>query len=336
MSYNLKTLIVFDTNSLRSTEADEVAYSFFAFGKPFQLVEQFIIDNKLAEIIHLAVPHWAIEELKDQKQKQYEIDVTKFKQIAIRLSGLPHVGEMSFPEDEFDCATYVDEKASEFLKDKQIQLLELKEDIANNVLQSMMVRVMKNQGHKAPFAHSGKYKDAGFKDNFVWESLMHYEGVSDYDKVIFVCKDGDFNRHCEDEFKGKWKRHIEIEKNEQNVIAELKRDYENFIRNRKVYDFADKEYFKDYLNDILKNLSKIEIEGEELDIENYQVESYCVEVERTADEEGDFESPIIVSIVKIHVNREGKKEQIPVKARTTLADFETLTIEETEFDKDVR
>ena len=325
MSYNLKTLIVFDTNSLRSTEADEVAYSFFTFGKPFQLVEQFIIDNKLAEIIHLAVPHWAIKELKDQKQKQYEIDVTKLKQIATRLSGLPHVGEMSFPEDEFDCATYVEEKASEFLKDKQIQLLELKEDIANNVLQSMMVRVMKNQGHKAPFAHSGKYKDAGFKDNLVWESLMHYEGVSNYDKVIFVCKDGDFNR--------KWKRHIEIEKNEQNVIAELKRDYENFIRNRKVYDFAGKEYFKDYLNGILRDLSKIDVEGEELDIENYTIESFCAEVERTDDSTGDFESPTIVSNVRIHVTRNKEKKQIPIKVFTELEDFETLSIVDTLFDE---
>ena len=56
------------------------------------------------------------------------------------------------------------------------------------------------------------------------------------------------------------------------------------------------------------------------------LESYCAEVERTADEEGDFESPIILSEVKIHVTRGDKKEQIPVKLTTQLSDFVTLDI----------
>src|SRR5690349_23215815 len=47
-------------------------------------------------------------------------------------------------------------------------------------------------------SHSGKYKDAGFKDNVVWESLMHFDGVMDYDKVIFVSKDGDY-KNCRSE-----------------------------------------------------------------------------------------------------------------------------------------
>ena len=34
MAFRLKTLIVFDTNSLRSTDAGEVAFSFFTFGRP--------------------------------------------------------------------------------------------------------------------------------------------------------------------------------------------------------------------------------------------------------------------------------------------------------------
>lgn len=59
---------------------------------------------------------------------------------------------------------------------------------------------------------------------------------------------------------------------------------------------------------------------------NYHVETYCPAIKRTADEEGDFESPIIVSGIKIHVKRKGKKEQVPVKLITQLSDFETLDI----------
>jgi hypothetical protein len=87
MSYKLKTLIVFDTNSLRSTDAGEVAYSFFAFGRPFQVIEEFILEKNLSEDINIAIPTWAIEELKDQKQRQYKTDIVEFKKLAKRLSG---------------------------------------------------------------------------------------------------------------------------------------------------------------------------------------------------------------------------------------------------------
>lgn len=87
MSYKIKTLIVFDTNSLRSTDAGEVAYSFFAFGRPFQEIEKFIIEKNLANDIHIAIPTWAIEELKDQKQRQYKTDIVEFQKLAKRLSG---------------------------------------------------------------------------------------------------------------------------------------------------------------------------------------------------------------------------------------------------------
>lgn len=103
----LMTLIVFDTNSLRSTDAGEVAYSFFEFGKPFQTIEDFINEKSLHENIHLAIPSWAIEELKDQKHRQYKADIDEFKKVSQRLLGLPHMPDLTLPEDEFDCLSYI-------------------------------------------------------------------------------------------------------------------------------------------------------------------------------------------------------------------------------------
>lgn len=148
MAYKLKTLIVFDTNSLRSTEAGEVAYSFFAFGRPYQVIEEYILEKDLSEDIHIAIPTWAIEELKDQKHRQYKTDIIEFQKLAKRLSGMPHIPEIKLPEEEFDCTTYIKEKAEEYLATKQIKLLEIKEELASTVLQSMMVRVMKDQNKK--------------------------------------------------------------------------------------------------------------------------------------------------------------------------------------------
>jgi hypothetical protein len=154
----LKTLIVFDTNALRSTEAGQVAYRFFAFGKPFQLIEEYINTNNLNEYIHLAIPSWAIEELKDQKNRQYLEDVEKYKEITERLFGLPSFQKIPFSQKEFDCRAYIQEKAEEFLATKQLKKLDIKEELASTVLKSMMSRVLKEEKFKKPFAHSGNIK----------------------------------------------------------------------------------------------------------------------------------------------------------------------------------
>ncbi|MFN8116313.1 MAG: PIN domain-containing protein [Bacteroidia bacterium] len=334
MAYKFKTLIVFDTNSLRSTEAGEVAYSFFAFGRPFQVVEDFILEKELTEDIHIAIPTWAIEELKDQKHRQYKTDIVEFQKLAKRLSGMPHIPELALPEEEFDCTTYIQEKAQEYLATKAIKLLEIKEELANTVLQSMMKRVMKDQNKKQPFAHSGKYKDAGFKDNIVWESLMHFEGVTDFDKVIFITKDGDY-ANCEAEFKDKWNRHIAIEKDENNAIAEIQKDYELYISERAIYEFTQTDYFKDYLADLLKKKSEILIEEDTFKIENFKLLDTCTDISRIPPNEHMIESLYVSSQITIYYTANGEKKEQVVTATTSFADEETKEIIETFYDFDL-
>lgn len=336
MSYKLKTIIVFDTNSLRSTEAGEVAYSFFAFGRPFQVIEEFVIEKSLTEDIHIAVPTWAIEELKDQKQRQYKTDIVEFQKLAKRLSGLPHIPEIILPEEEFDCATYVEGKALAYLATKQVRLLEIKEEIANTVLRSMMTRVMKDEGKKKPFAHSGKYyKDAGFKDNIIWESLMNYDGLGEYHKVIFITKDGDY-ANCDVEFKKKWNKHIYITSDENLVLAAIQKDYENYIKERVIYDFAQTEYFTDYLKDELNKMTVIVIEGAEYKIENYTITDICKSVNRLPPNEDEVENLQIYSEINIHFTEESEKKIKVVKATTMLEDDETKGIISTEYDIELK
>lgn len=334
MSYKLKTLIVFDTNSLRSTEAGEVAYSFFAFGRPFQVIEEFIIDKRLTDDIHIAIPTWAIEELKDQKERQYKKDVSDYLKLIERLMGMPGLGRFNLPPENFDCKAYIQDKANEYIKDKSLKLLEIKEEIANTVLRSMMSRVMRDEGKKAPFANLGKntYKDAGFKDNIVWESLMNFEEIKNYDKITFITKDGDFNKHCETEFKTKWERHINILQDENNVLADIQRDYDNYIKERTIHDFAQTEYFADYLKDQLNTMAVIVIEGTEYKIENYAIADICKYVTRLAPNEDEVENLLVSSIIHIHFTKGAEKLVQPVEALTTLWDDETKEIISTEYD----
>ena len=334
MSYKLKTLVVFDTNSLRSTEEGKVAYSFFAFGRPFQVVEEYILEKNLNEDIHIAIPTWAIEELKDQKQRQYKEDIVEFQKLAKRLSGMPHIPVITLPEVEFDSTNFIKEKADEYLASKEIKLLEIKEELANTVLQSMMKRVMKDQNKKQPFAHSGKYKDAGFKDNIVWESLMHFDGVTDFDKVIFLTKDTDYN-NCQVEFKAKWNRHITISSDENNVLVEIQKDYELYINERIIYDFAQTEYFKDYLSDNLKLKTEISFEEENYKIENFKLLDTCTNITRTPPNELMIESLYVTSEIKIFFTANGEKKELIVNATTSFADEETKEIIETFYDNDL-
>lgn len=318
MSFNIKTLIVFDTNSLRSTEAGAVAYSSFEFGRPFHVIEEFVTEQRLATDIHIAIPAWTIEELKDQKQRQYKSDIVEFQKLAKRLSGLPHLPELTLPETEFDCAVYVEEKALNYLSTKNIKLLDIKEELANTVLRNMMTRVMKEENSKSPFAHSGKYKDAGFKDNLVWESLMNYKGVAEYDKVIFLTKDGDY-RNCEVEFREKWERHIAILKDENIVISQLSKDYDNYIEFRKFYDYSEKDYFRLYLQQQLNDKTYIQLE-DDIKIENYKIENYCERVENNINENTQEEEYIIHSKVFIAITRNKNKESVPVDAQILMND----------------
>lgn len=331
----LMTLIVFDTNSLRSTDAGEVAYSFFAFGKPFQVIEEFIIDKNLIGNIHLAIPTWAIEELKDQKHRQYITDIDEFKKVSKRLLGLPHMPDLTLPEDEFDCLSYIQTKAEEFLATKQIQLLEIKPELANTVLQNMMVRVMKDDNMKKPFANTGKYyKDAGFKDNIIWESLLNYDNIAKYDKIIFLTKDGDY-KGCDTEFRRKWNKHITIEKDENSVIVEIERDYALYIAEKEIYEYCQTDYFNDYLFDSLKVKSEININEHNYKIENFEIVDKCNSIERMPPNE-DFEEHIIIySSIKIFFKQGATKKEEVVTSKTTLADDVSLDILDINFEPEL-
>ena len=339
MSYKLKTLVVFDTNALRSTLEGKVAYSFFAFGRPFQVIEEFILEKNLNKDIHIAIPTWAIEELKDQKQVQYNEDIVDFQKLAKRLSGLPHIPVISLPEEEFDCIVFIQEKAVEYLEQKEIKLLGIPEEIANTVLQSMMKRVMKEERIKQPFVHAKKgnktYKDAGFKDNLIWESLLNFQEIINYDKIVFLTQDSDYNSSCSAEFKEKWNKHFTILTDENNVIVEIEKDYELYIKERVIYDFAQTDYFKDYLFDGLKTKTEICFEEANFKIENFEIVDTCTNVERMPPNEDFEENVIIHSSIKIFYSENAEKKQQIIVAKTTLADGETKEISETTFEPEL-
>lgn len=331
----LKTLIVFDTNVLRDMLGKEVAYNSFNFGKTYDELNSFIKENSLENFVTLSVSTMVIEELKNQKKKAYKDDIIALKEIVKRLEGLPHVAENSIiiPDEDFDCSNFVEQNASKYIAENKINTLIYKDEQASSILKNMVQKVVSTDKPKSPFAISGPYKDAGFKDSIIWETLMHFEGVQDYDKIIFLSKDGDYKENCIEDFKGKWNRHIKIEKDKNNVIAEIKRDYGNYIAEHAIYDFAQTDYFKEYLFDCLKVKSEIVFEEANNKILNFEIIDVCKLVDRIPPtQENSDENIVVSSEIKIFFTHKSQKKELLVTAKTILADEESKDIKETTYD----
>lgn len=334
MAYRIKTLIVFDTNVLRDMLGKEVVYNSFTFGKSYNELDTFIKESGLEEYVTLSVSTMVIEELKNQKKRAYKQDIANLKEIVKRLEGLPHIPENSIPipDEDFDCGVFIEQNATAYIAANNVNTLVYKEEHASSILNNMVQKVVTTDKPQSPFAISGPYKDAGFKDGIIWETLMHFDMVLDYDKVIFLSKDGDYKENCLDDFTQKWNRHIKIEKDKNNVIAELKKDYGNYIEEKAIHDFADKEYFRDYLFDQLKVKTEIAINGSNFKIENFVIENPCTLVERMPPTDEEDEYIIINSEIKIYYTEAKQKKQQVVIPQTKLADEESKEIIDTSYD----
>lgn len=285
----------------------------------------------------LAVPRMVIDELKQQKERSYRRDLQKIKEIYRRLEGLPNVGEevLKLPDETYSVGDFIERQATAFIAATRVNILDFDDDDAVSMLKSMLAKVVGQEPIKSPFAKSGNYKDAGFKDNVIWETIMHFKKVTDFDKVIFFTKDGDYKENCISDFKEKWERHIEILKDELSVVAAVEKDYLNYIENRKVYEYAHKDYFLDYIDDLLGRASQVDYEGESITIENYRVTNICKSVIQVSDDEGDFISIEILTEILVFTTFKGDKIEVPVVAKTTLSDLDYMEIEQTTFEPEI-
>ena len=169
----------------------------------------------------------------------------------------------------------------------------------------------------------------------IWETLLNYQEIENYHKVILVTKDEGF-KGCEIEFAAKWNKHFKIISAPEAVNTELGIDYQNYIKERTIHDFAQTEYFIDYLKDELKVKTLIVIEGNEYKIENFAIADSCKNVDRLPPNEDEVENLLVSSIINVHFTQAGKKKVQAVEALTLLEDDETKTIISTEYDIELR
>lgn len=307
-----KTLIVFDTNRLRQVVSDGPAYHTFSFGAEFERLKSFLNDNGLDIAVSLATTRMTLSELLKQKTEQFKSDKDDLRAIIERMSTLPGVnfGTVQLTDAGFDCHSHLSPKVEEFLRLSNVLLIDLPEDKYAAVLKRMLDRSINK---RTPFVKT----DSGFKDVIIWESLLHFDRLAEYDKVYLVSNDGGFDDCCKTEFETEKLKTIVITSSVQMLIENLEDDYENEIEMHKHVQFAGTDYFKDHVNSIASSLATLTINGDECRVTEVRVTNYFDSVEVPSEEDTGV-SVIIVSSATGKALSRGVESTVNIKIKTSL------------------
>lgn len=271
MASERKTLLIFDTNVLRATKENEIAYSSFEFGFPYAKIKSFVDKNGLSDFVELAIPRIVVDELNKQKTNSYLSDIKKLSKIHSRLSHMPNVDQasMKLPDTSFNFPTHVKQLAASYISEKKIRIIELPSDEnLKEFFQKILERALNS---RPPFKSSNNYSDSGFKDALIWESILSYNGIKDFQKIILITRDTGFDENCIDEFEDTLHKDFFIKPSEDLAINELSSIYEDFIENKAIFDFARDAYFRSYLEGQLSIVKFVLVDSQKYPISKFEI-----------------------------------------------------------------
>src|SRR3989337_2210212 len=182
MGSEIKTLIIFDTNFLMINGGKGISYSSFEFNSTFDSIKEFIKLNSLSEKVFLAVPKLAIEELKNRKLFFYTKDSQILENKFLNFSKIQGAS-LIIPKKNPEYERIFEKFFTEYLEKIKIELID---DPPNNCFEAIIFRAIHK---KKPFIVTGENSDYGFKDVVIWESILNYDGIKNYDKIILMTGD---------------------------------------------------------------------------------------------------------------------------------------------------
>lgn len=254
-----RTLILMDTNKVRSILSGSPRYDRFIFGNDFNELKTFVDENNLTDSITFAITEMTLNELMSQKKKVYDSDIVNLNHAISRLRNLENVSipDIVLPDDSFDCIKYLTPKVEAFLQENNIELIKIEQDHKAPVLDILIKKVI---DVKPPFK-SGKNNSSsghGFKDAVIMETLIQSNIKKNFTNVILFTADSDFD-DCEIEIE---EITFKIIKSNRFLIEDLKSNYE-----RKILENKYKEIIQNpYLITNLKQLIASETNSTEDDI----------------------------------------------------------------------
>lgn len=334
MVLTVKTLIIFDTNALihklrsdRKGNVSDVVYDYFEFGSSFKNIEFFINDKDLTNFVELAIPRIVIDEIKKQKVRTYNRDLKNFLEIHQLFTKVPFPNhkELHAPDKDFNYQAHMEQMAEKYLSGKKIRLIDLPDDDhLKEVFQRIIHRAL---DFKPPFNQNGEQ----FKDALIWESILSYKDIKNFDKIILFTADQGFNG-CEEEFQQHLNRYFSIHKDSTNIQAQLERDYAVFIENQSLAKFARTDYFKSHLEQQLER-KVIVIGSETFPITSFNIIDQLDSMDSIINDD-ESEEIIINSRIKIVYTKPDGQEEANTLTISTFLD-ETKTVNDVRFDKEL-
>jgi hypothetical protein len=323
----MKTLVIFDTNKVRSTLSGSPSYGSFEFSSEFNTLKSYIKEKGLSEFVDLAISSVAIQEVLQQKIEQFSEDIQSISQIRSRLSELPGVdfSRVSLPDPSFDCKEHLNPLMASFIRNNEFAVIDIAEEKFGHILKEVLKRAIER---RSPFRIGRNSTDIGFKDVLIWESILNYGNYDNYDKVILFTGDAGFDSECKAEFESRVKKEIVITPSAEFLQSEIEEDYADVIQSKDWRDFVNTDYFKSYFNGELSKLDKITIDSTECKVRELTVVNYLDSIEEP-EEETDWSIAIVTSVKGLAETDRGPKA-VKIKARTYLDD--TKGIQSTDFE----
>lgn len=324
MSFKNKTLIVFDTNFLLINKGKGSDYCSFEFNSEFGDIKEVIELNNFQEKIVLAIPKLVIEEMKVLKLYFYSTESSKINSTYVPFSTLPK-STLNIPKKSPDYEGFLDNLVKEYLQKVSVEIIEYP---PNNCFLNIINRAI---SRKKPFFITGEHKDYGFKDVVIWESVLNYEKIDDFNKVIIMTRDNGFDESCVEEFNMKHRKYMFVFNNSKEALLELSKDYGMILEDNEYLKFAKGEYFKDQLETDLFQKEVIRIEDKEFTIQDYEVKEQCKSLEKFTEENGDkTDIHVITSLLIIYYNDGSLDKNIEVISKTYIDDVKDLQLVEYE------
>lgn len=324
----IKTLIFFDTNALRNVvevkkrngkTEEVVAYNSFKFGSYFEEIESFINKKGIFKFIEFAIPKMVFEELLKQKIRSYSSDVKVFSKIFELLTDLPYPNkaENRMFDITFNYKAHIEGEARQYLSKKNVKLIEIPEDETQKEIFQSIIRKAVNTTN--PFKRHGKRSDVGFKDTLIWESILNYRPITNFEKIIFFTNDECFNEDCEKEFKNRFKKNILVRNTASDVKADLSKSYWYYIQNYDLIKFSESPYFKSKLDEKILGGSLV-MGSKTYRIVRFDLLDPCLTIEKVEDSEQNYDTEVtlINSKMRVFYLKKGKQLEKIVIVKTLL------------------
>ena len=285
MAKEYKRVSVFiDTNILQSFikygKKDYVFLANLGIPKNYYNLVSFIEENRLQDYVEICISEVVFKELRqhmiDNFNSFYDnitADMESFSKIGgdiLELSYKIKMTKEAYPK-------YVDDLIKEFIDNSQNLCkyipISSKEELIDTLLDKSLRKVK-------PFVAQtidGKgYKDAGFKDSIIAETIYAHCSAEDR-KCLLISNDSDFGQRFESALNdtNKYVRASTIEQ----AILFLKEYYETSIEERLTREFTDNTYWHEYLlKDIEQeydaSVTKVQVES----VKEYEENLYNIDL----------------------------------------------------------